>query len=495
MKALFIIDTATGSGKGHLIRTLSIVKQFKKNGWQIIIIIEECILGNFASELMELANTLEFSESHSNATINDIIEKATNLNCNKVIIDSYKVKYTNISKVNSANLGIYRIIDAPTNKVDGVQDIKLGIRFNLQATSEGPKIIYPIRQLPYKKENTDEVRNILFYFGSEPSDQQMKLVDKIAVNLNSSIKSFFYISNGRNVDSHNMSFVNDIDMILPKVSLLICSASTIIYEAAAMEIPCITISTNKTQENRDFELELLGHCINLKQDDLSQHEKFRILIENILVNLKALEVEVAKGKKNLFADSDLHIYNCIIEKFIEPDVREQKDLKSLGAGSSFRPITIADANMILYWRNSSEVRDLMVNSEVISKLSHYNWWFENKRTGFIHEINAIPSAYLWHEQLNSDNVSLFIGGWIPLVENLPPLTLFTIIDWQIQLTKSINPHAKWLAVINKKNVFTQFTNIKLGFKEIKSNHPLHKIATKIFKVDEQLFNFYQYEFN
>ena len=141
MKALFIIDTAEGSGKGHLIRTLEIVKQFKKNGWQTIIIIERCILGKFASELMDLADTLDFSESNSNISINDVIEKASGLNCDKIIIDSYKIDYRNISKVNLTNLDIYRILDAPTNKVEGVQDIKLGIRFNLQATSEGLKVI------------------------------------------------------------------------------------------------------------------------------------------------------------------------------------------------------------------------------------------------------------------------------------------------------------------------------------------------------------------
>ena len=85
----------------------------------------------------------------------------------------------------------------------------------------------------------------------------------------------------------------------------------------------------------------------------------------------------------------------------------------LESGTSFRPVTLADANAILSWRNSPQVRELMVNSEVIPKLSHYNWWFNNKRTSFIHEINTIPSAYLWHEQLNFDDLSLFIGGWIP----------------------------------------------------------------------------------
>ena len=495
MKVLFIIDTAAGSGKGHLIRTLEIVKQFKNNGWQIVIIIERCILGKFASELIYLADTLDFSESNNNLTINDVIEKASSLNCNKIIIDSYKVKYQNISKVNSANREVYRIIDAPTDKFDGVLDIKLGIRFNLQATSEGPKVIYPIRQLPVKKDISGEMRNILFYFGNEPSDQQIKLADKIAEQLNPSIKSYFYISEYNDIDSQNMSFVNDIDKILSDVSLLICSASTIIYEAAYMAIPCITISTNKSQENRDDELELLGHCINLEQKDLNQHENFKNLIENSVINLKALENEVSKGKKNLLESSDLYIYNCVTEKFIDSEVSEQKEGHWLQSGTSFRPVTLADTNAILSWRNSPEVRELMVNSEVIPKLSHYNWWFNNKRMSFIHEINTIPSAYLWHEQLNSDDLIFFIGGWIPLVKNLPPLALFTIIDWQIQLTKSINSHAKWLAVINKKNVFTQFTNVKLGFKEIESNHPLYKVATKVFKVDERLFNFYQYEFN
>jgi spore coat polysaccharide biosynthesis predicted glycosyltransferase SpsG len=495
MKALFIIDTAIGSGKGHLIRTLEIVKQFKKNGWEIVIIIERCILGEFASKLMVLADTLGCSESNNNITIIDVINKASSLNCNKIIIDSYKIKYQNISKVNSPNIDVYRIIDAPTDKFDGVQDIKLGIRFNLQSTSDGMKVIYPIRQLPVKKNISGEMRNILFYFGSEPSNQHIKLADKIAEDLNPSIKSYFYISKEDSIDSQNMLFVNDIDKILPDVSLIICSASNIIYEAAFMAIPCITISTNKSQENRDVELELLGHCINLQQEDLSQHEKFKNLIESAIINLRVLEVEAVKGKKNLFESSDLYIYNCITEKFIASDVREQKEVNSLESGKSFRPVTLADANAVLSWRNSPEVRELMVNSEVIPKLSHYNWWFNNKRMSFIYEINTIPSVYLWHEQLSADGLSFFIGGWTPLVENLPPLALFTIIDWQIQLTKSINSHARWLAVINKKNVFTQFANVKLGFKEIKSNHPLYKVATKVFKVDDRLFNFYQYEFN
>ena len=492
MKALFIIDTATGSGRGHLIRSLAIMKQFKKNGWQILIIIEKCNLGEFASELRDLADSLEFLESNKNITLYNLMEKALNLNCNKIIIDSYKIKYKNFLK---ANLGIYRIIDVPTNKVDGVQDIKLGIRFNLQATSEGPKVIYPIRRLPLKKDISDKVDRVLFYFGSEPSSEQIRIADKVAAQLNPKIKSFFYISKIDNLDSDNLSFVNDIDKILPSISLLVCSASTIIYEAAYMEIPCITISTNKSQENSDFELELLGHCLNLQQDDLNQHGEIKNLIENVLTNLESLKFEVVKGKQNLFEGSDLHIYNCIIEKSTDSDIREQKVMHSLGSGSSFRPITLADSNVILSRRNSPEVREMMVNSEVISKLSHYNWWFENKRTGFIYEVSNAPSAYLWHEQVHIGDLSFFIGGWIPLVDNLPPLALFTIIDWQIQLTKSINSDAKWLAVINKKNVFTQFINVKLGFREVKSNHPLYKVATKVFKVDERLFNFYQYEFN
>ena len=317
MNALFIIDTAPGSGKGHLIRTLEIIKQFKKNGWQIAIIIERCVLGKFASEIMDIADTLDFSASNSKISIKGVIKKASVLNCDKIIIDSYKVKYKDIPKVNSTNLDIYRIIDAPTNKVEGVQDIKLGIRFNLQATSEGLKVIYPIRQLPARKYVSGEITSILFYFGSEPSNQQIKLSDKIAKYLKPSIKSYFYIANKNNVDSTNMSFMNDIDKILSEVSLIICSASTIIYEAAFMAIPCITISTNKSQENRDIELELLGHCMNLQQEDLSHYEKFKNLIQSAIINLKVLETEVVKGKKNLFKSSDLYIYNCITEKFID----------------------------------------------------------------------------------------------------------------------------------------------------------------------------------
>jgi len=497
MKALFFIDTAEGSGKGHLVRSMEIIKQFKKNGWQVIIIIEKCKLGKLEGEIKALADTLEFLDPNKELNINYFIKKARDSNCNKMIIDSYKMSYKNFAKISLDELEVFRILDNPTLQIDGIRDVKLGIRFNLQETKEGLKIIYPIRQLPDKKPKDHKPRNVLFYFGSEPSNQQVELANATIASLNPSITSYIYNPNISNVNAENKSFVDNIDEILPNVSLLICAASTIIYEAAYLEIPCITVATNTSQENHDHDLELLGHFINLEEIDLKQHKKIAKLIENIISKLEVLKTEVSKGRKNLFDSSSLHIYNYIVEEFPDSKTKATKEKveTSLKLGINFRPITLADSNLILNCRNSPEIRELMVDAQVIPKLSHYNWWFENKRSSFIYELNTNPSVYLWHEQFVDNGLDFFIGGWIPLVKNLPPLSLFTILDWQIQLTKSINPHARWLAVINEKNVFTQFANSKLGFKKITLNDPLYKVATKMFKVDEVHFSFYKYEFN
>jgi spore coat polysaccharide biosynthesis predicted glycosyltransferase SpsG len=495
MKALFFIDTAEGSGKGHLMRSVEIIKQFKKNGWQVIIIIEKCRLGKLEVEIKALADTLEFFDPNKEININYFIKIARDSNCDRMIIDSYKMNYKNFAKISLDELKVFRILDNPTLQIDGIRDIKLGIRFNLQETNEGLKIIYPIRQLPDKKPKDDKLRNVLFYFGSEPSNQQVELANVVIAKLNPGITGYIYNPNISILNAQNVSFVDTIDEILPNVSLLICAASTIIYEAAYLEIPCITVATNKSQENHDRDLELLGHFINLEENDLRQHEEMVKLIENVISKLEVLEVELGKRRKNLLESSSLHIYNYIVEEF--PDLRTNKVKveTTLKSGINFRSITLADSNLILNSRNSPEIRELMVDAQVIPKLSHYNWWFENKRSSFIYELNTNPSVYLWHEQFAENGLDFFIGGWIPLVKNLPPLALFTILDWQIQLTKSINPHAKWLAVINEKNIFTQFANDKLGFKKITVNDPLYRVATKMFKVDELHFSFYKYEFN
>jgi spore coat polysaccharide biosynthesis predicted glycosyltransferase SpsG len=73
MKALFFIDTAEGSGKGHLVRSMEIIKQFKKNGWQVIIIIEKCRLGKLEGEIKALADTLEFLDPNKELNINYFI--------------------------------------------------------------------------------------------------------------------------------------------------------------------------------------------------------------------------------------------------------------------------------------------------------------------------------------------------------------------------------------------------------------------------------------
>ena len=91
MKALFFIDTAEGSGRGHLVRSVEIIKQFKKNGWQVIIIIEKFRLGKLEGVIETLADTLEFLDPNNELDINYFIKKARDSNCNKILAPSLSV--------------------------------------------------------------------------------------------------------------------------------------------------------------------------------------------------------------------------------------------------------------------------------------------------------------------------------------------------------------------------------------------------------------------
>ena len=148
------------------------------------------------------------------------------------------------------------------------------------------------------------------------------------------------------------------------------------------------------------------------------------------------------------------------------------------------------------WRNSSEVRKLMSSTKQISKISHYNWWFENTRSNYVLHIDNKPHLYLWHQLITENDKEIFIGGWMPMTSKLSPLVIIDALSWQLQLSQSISKDAIWLAIINKENAFTNFINDRLGFENIDNQNELRNIAAKIFNLssNNENFNFYQYNF-
>jgi spore coat polysaccharide biosynthesis predicted glycosyltransferase SpsG len=490
-KVLFFIDVGKGSGRGHLIRSMQLIKEFKKKKWFISVVIEKCELDVFIKELKEISDSVSEVSIKSTEYLTSLLEFAENLNCNYIIIDSYKLIYDEIQTSPSST--IYRIVDKPSSQIKHVNDIKIGVRFGLQHTDEGPKILYPMRTLPAASASHLKEKSVLFYFGSEPNSNLIKASLEVIQRLPLEIQPYVYTP--KHVSNEGrIRYIDSIDKVLNNISIIVGSASGIIYEAAALKIPMITISTNESQINSDAELLLIGSVFNLTFFDLNDAAGVANLINKMISQSETLRKSLSSYQNNLYLNSSQHIVENIIEGFNQISHKEVpigEDTSQL----SFRTMDISYINVILKWRNSNQVRELMnVNSE-ITRINHYNWWFENKRSNYIVFLDGKAYLYLWHELIYDADRKFFIGGWMPVT--LEPVygLIAEVLNWQLLLTKSISSDATWLAIINKQNAFTIFVNERLGFRKVEAGEELGKIISKMFKLSSSNDNFYFYKYN
>jgi len=488
---LFFIDVAPGSGRGHLVRTLQIINQFKRTKWNIHIVVEKCESDTYLVQLKKIAKTFNVIDQKDLISIISIIEIAEKMGCKYVIVDSYKVQYSEINCLEKFK--IYRIIDSPLPPIKYVNDIKIGIRFGLQNTDKGLKILYPIRKIGRFVPKVGRRRKILFYFGSEPNEKAISATVKIIHKLPPYIETYIYTPKVVS-RSGRINYINNINSIISHTSLIVGSASNIMYEATMLNIPIITISTNYSQVNQDEELMRIGAVFNLSIDDLNESSEMSNLICRVLLNIKSVRQYTKKCKSNIYIDSSRFIANQIVGKH-DDNIAKQKLSSNSGVHLDIRRLEISDINELIKWRNSNEVRKLMSSTKEISKLSHYNWWFENTRSNYVLQLDNKPHLYLWHQLIIENGKQIFIGGWMPMTSKLSPLVIIDALSWQLQLTQSISKDAIWLAIINKENTFTNFINVRLGFENIDKQSELRNLAEKIFKLSPNNENFFFYRYS
>jgi hypothetical protein len=393
----------------------------------------------------------------------------------------------------SPSTKIYRIIDKPSKQIKHIQDIKIGVRFGLQHTKNGPKILYPLRTLPAASISQPKKKKALFYFGNEPNSNIIKTCVEVIQRLPLEIETYIYTP--KHVSNEGrIQYIDNIDDVLNNTSIIIGSASGIIYEAAALKIPMISISTNESQINLDTELLLIGSVFNLTLLDLNNTVGVANLINKMISESEILQKSLNSYQNNLYLDSTQHIVENIVGGLNQISNKEKpvgKDTSQL----SFKTMDVSYINEILKWRNSNHVRQLMNVTLEITRLDHYNWWFDNRRSNYIVLLDGEAYLYLWHELIFEADRKFFIGGWMPMTSKPVYGLIAEVLSWQLFLTKSISSDATWLAIINKQNTFTIFVNERLGFKRVEVGEDLAKVISKIFKLSSSDDNFYFYRYN
>ena len=137
--------------------------------------------------------------------------------------------------------------------------------------------------------------------------------------------------------------------------------------------------------------------------------------------------------------------------------------------SILKPITIDHSALLLKWRNSHDVRVMMINSDVITEDNHKEW-FENMLNSqllkfYIYYVNNCPSGVM-NYKIDSSDDKIATWGFYLGVKGLPPghgtdLCKKGVIQARVLNLKKIK------ASVLTKNTKSKKIHEKLGFTQYK----------------------------
>ncbi|MEM7258986.1 MAG: hypothetical protein AAF404_16535 [Pseudomonadota bacterium] len=274
--------------------------------------------------------------------------------------------------------------------------------------------------------------------------------------------------------------------------LFVGAAGTSVYEAAACEVPALTLSLSDNQQSQLADLEPLGHYFHTNDFN---HENTAALAGTIL----AFREQYARVK--LLTDHaalkiDGRGVQRVCEKIVSLIKRGEAERRvvcpapgnSKSAGSqtaaapatttdfTVAPCTDADINSYLDARTLPANRGNMTTTAKIDRLHHYRWWFQTKRQSFRVEQQQCTRLYIWHEVVCPQDKQVLIGGWFVTDEHIDFACVMSALSWQLAHTDRHHPGVPWVAVIRKSNRFVLKMNLRAGFTLVEPCSDLHKIV-------------------
>ncbi|RLD81957.1 MAG: hypothetical protein DRJ07_08715, partial [Bacteroidetes bacterium] len=290
-----------------------------------------------------------------------------------------------------------------------------------------------------------------------------------------------------------------------EASLFIGTLGTSFYECRALKIPSITFSTAKNHEKNNKELSYLedyGHYLHLNLNELQVTDSMVSLILLISGKIKRIRELSNKAIINVdgFGANRIASILCGYEKAIEinytPPEVPGENFQYINSNLAIEEVTDTDVNHYLYARNLQKNRQNMIVNQPISKLEHYNWWFNNQRKSYLLKKNNERKLYIWHQNMLFKENDYLIGGWF-VCENDD--TSFEVssaaLDWQLKATAKIYPNSVWIAIIKKTNKYVNLLNKYMGFVEVKKGDKEYFAIKKFFNNPSfNEYNFVKYIF-
>ena len=110
-----------------------------------------------------------------------------------------------------------------------------------------------------------------------------------------------------------------------------------------------------------------------------------------------------------------------------------------------RPIEERDLRLVLEWRNSPKVHDMMLTDHEITWDEHYGWFQRMKeqtlKRNFVFEYCGQPIGYIGYTEYDEENHTCSPGAYLGNVDDLPPeaaLCLFYVsVDYPFRYLNMI----------------------------------------------------------
>jgi hypothetical protein len=129
-----------------------------------------------------------------------------------------------------------------------------------------------------------------------------------------------------------------------------------------------------------------------------------------------------------------------------------------------------------------------LNTQKISTIDHYLWWFKSNRRSYILLKNGKKILYFYEQEIFKIlNKSFYISGWFACSNECSIKEILFALNWQRYQKKHIN----WLSFIKKNNKLSIYMSKYLGWKAMDKNSLVLQKLKSSLKINQKKFIFYE----
>lgn len=513
---------STDIGIGHIVRMQHLSKEFQSLGKNVVFILDYPV--HNISTYVKSANVIYLSDEKIKYSQVEDAKKVISLLKNKpvemIILDSYElsIEWENIIKDEGYELAVIDDILRKHN-CDFIIDQKYA-RENTNTQYDdlvpdncikllGPR--YAILSDHYQ-DNIYQKKTICKVLFSLGGGGDLNLIANLVGKFDDS-KIIFQIVIGplakgkkkiRELAKEHKSIqlIENEPILYPyykEASLFIGALGTSFYECRALKIPAITFSLSMNQVDNEEELNYLedyGHYLHIDLKEIEKTENFISLISTVCKQINRIEELSNTARINIDGLGTKRIVSSLCDSVkpvkinYDSTIVLNKDMEYLNSGLSIRKVIDSDINHYLYARNLQKNRQNMTINQPISKLEHYNWWFNNQRESYLLIKSNEKKLYIWHQKVIFKKNGYLIGGWFVCDDNTSFEIAAAALEWQLKMTAKIHPNYTWIAIIKKTNKYVNLLNKYMGFVNVKEGEEEYFAIKDFF--NNPSFNEYNY---